>query len=71
MEQMTQNKRNQVIVKKMTLELDLNFSTKEMSKNHCEQSTKREARMAERKANKDSVKKQLTSDELLLKKAKC
>ena len=70
MEQMTPEQRNQLHLKKMTLELDLNASQqKEMSKIIGEQSTKREARMAERKANKDSVKKQLTSDELFAKKS--
>ncbi|MFV7234564.1 hypothetical protein [Flavobacterium sp. ZB4R12] len=70
MEQLTPEQRNQLHLKKMTLELDLNASQqKEMSKIIAEQSTKKEARMAERKANKDSVKK-LTSDELFAKKSK-
>jgi Spy/CpxP family protein refolding chaperone len=71
MEQMTPEQRNQLHLKKMTLELDLNASQqKEMSKIIAEQSAKREARMAERKATKDSAKKQLTSDELFAKKNK-
>lgn len=71
MEQMTPEQRNQLHLKKMTLELDLNASQqKEMSKIIAEQSAKREARMAERKASKDSVKKQLTADELFAKKSK-
>ena len=58
MEQMTPEQRNQLHLKKMTLELDLNASQqKEMSKIIAEQSTKREARMAERKANKKTAKK--------------
>jgi hypothetical protein len=71
MEQMTPEQRNQLHLKKMTLELDLNASQqKEMSKIIAEQSAKREARMAERKASKDSAKKQLTADELFAKKSK-
>ena len=70
MEQMTPEQRNQLQLKKMTLELDLNASQqKEMSKVIAEQSTKREARIAERKANKDSAKKQLTADERFAKKS--
>lgn len=69
MEQMTPEQKNQLHLKKMTLELDLNASQqKEMSKIIAEQSAKREARMAERKATKDSAKK-LTSDELFAKKS--
>lgn len=71
MEQMTPEQRNQLHLKKLTLELDLNASQqKEMSKIIAEQSAKREAKMAERKATKDSDKKQLTSDELFAKKSK-
>ena len=71
MEQMTPEQRNQLHLKKMTLELDLNASQqKEMSKIIAEQSAKREARMAERKASKDSTKKQLTADERFAKKSK-
>ncbi|MFV8334503.1 hypothetical protein ACNQF7_00290 [Flavobacterium sp. RSP29] len=69
MEQMTPEQRNQLHLKKMTLELDLNASQqKEMSKIIAEQSAKREAKMAERKATKDSGKK-LTADELFAKKS--
>ncbi|PIF61936.1 hypothetical protein [Flavobacterium sp. 11] len=70
-EQMTPEQRNQLHLKKLTQELDLNASQqKEMSKIIAEQSAKREAKMAERKATKDSDKKQLTSDELFAKKSK-
>lgn len=69
MEQMTLEQRNQLHLKKMTLELDLNASQqKEMSKFIAEQSGKREARMAERKASKDPAKKQFTADERFAKK---
>ena len=68
-EQMSLEQRNQLQLKKMTLELDLNASQqKEMSTVIAEQSTKRDARMAERKASKDSAKKQLTAAELFAKK---
>ena len=71
MEQLTPEQRNQLHLKKLTLELDLNASQqKEMSKIIAEQSAKREAKMTERKATKDSAKKQLTSDELFAKKSK-
>ena len=70
MEQLTPDQRNQLQLKKMTLELDLNASQqKEMRTIIAEQSTKREAKMAERKATKDSAKKQPTSDELFAKKS--
>jgi hypothetical protein len=70
MEQMTPEQRNQLHLKKLTLELDLNASQqKEMRKIIAEQSAKREAKMAERKASKDSAKK-LTSDEIFAKKSK-
>lgn len=70
MEQMTPEQRNQLHLKKLTLELDLNASQqKEMSKIIAEQSTKRQARMAERKANKDAAKKQLTAEERFAKKS--
>ena len=69
MQQMTLEQRNQLHLKKMTLELDLNASQqKEMSKFIAEQSAKREARMAERKATKDVTKKQFTADERFAKK---
>ena len=70
MEKMTPEQRNQLHLKKMTLELDLNASQqKEMSKIIAEQSTKREARIAERKATKEVTKKQLTSEELFAKRS--
>lgn len=68
MEQMTPEQRNQLHLKKMTLELDLNTSQqKEMSKVIAEQSAKREARIKEMKANKDSNSKP-TSDEMFARK---
>ncbi|MFV8368196.1 hypothetical protein [Flavobacterium sp. LB2R40] len=70
MEQMTLEQKNQLHLKKMTLELDLNASQqKEISKIIAEQSTKREAKITEKKATKDSAKKQLTTDELYAKKS--
>ena len=70
MEQMTPEQRNQLHLKKMTLELELNASQqKEMSKVIAEQTNKREARMAQWKANKDSAKKQGTADERFAKKS--
>lgn len=64
MEQLTPEQRDQLQLKKMTLDLDLNASQqKEMSKIIAEQSAKREARMAERKATNDVAEKQLTADE--------
>ena len=63
MEQLTPEQRNQLHLKKMTLELDLNAEQqKEMSKIIAEQNTKREAAMAERKANEEA-KQKITSDE--------
>ena len=63
MEQLTPEQRDQLQLKKMTLDLDLNASQqKEMSKIIAEQSAKREARMAERKATNDVAEKQLTAD---------
>lgn len=63
MEKFTPEQRKQLQLKKMTLALDLNTSQqKEMEKIISEQSAKREAKMAERKASKET-KKQLTSDE--------
>ena len=69
MEKMTPEQRNQLHLKKMTLALDLNASQqKEMSKIIAEQSTTREARIAERKATKEATKKQLTSEERFAKR---
>lgn len=63
MEKFTPEQRKQLQLKKMTLALDLNSNQqKEMEKIISEQSAKREAKMAERKASKES-KKELTADE--------
>jgi hypothetical protein len=68
MEKFTPDQRNQLMIKKMTLELDLNASQqKEMGKIIAEKSAKREARMKEMKANKDSNTKP-TSDEMFARK---
>lgn len=68
MEQMTPEQRNQLQLKKVTLELDLNASQqKEMSKIIAEQGAKRDVRMAEQKANKNSVNK-LSANERFVKK---
>ena len=68
MEKFTPEQRNQLMLKKMTLELNLNASQqKEMSKIIAENSAKREARMKEMKANADSSTKP-TSDEMFARK---
>ena len=55
MEQFTPAQKNQLLLKKMTLELDLNASQqKEMSSIISEQSAKREARIAARKEKKQA-----------------
>jgi len=70
MEKLTPEQRNQLAVKKMTLELGLNDSQqKEMSKIIAEQSTKREAAIAERKANKEKGVKP-TADERFARESK-
>lgn len=70
MEKFTPEQRNQLMLKKMTLELDLNVSQqKEMGKIIAEKNAKREARMMEMKANKETGKK-LTPDELFARKNK-
>jgi len=70
MEKLTPEQRNQLAVKKMTLELGLNDSQqKEMSKIIAEQSAKREAAMAERKANKEKGVKP-TADERFARESK-
>jgi hypothetical protein len=57
MKQLTPEQRNQLHFKKSTLESDLNASQqKEMSKIITEQSTKREAGINEKKANKIPLK---------------
>ena len=71
MEQMTAEQRNELHLKKMTLDLDLTATQqKEMSKIIAEQGTKKESRITERKANKDAAKKQLTADEKFAKKSR-
>ncbi|MFE3847948.1 hypothetical protein ACFX5D_08230 [Flavobacterium sp. LB3P45] len=68
MEKFTPEQQNQLMLKKMTLELDLNASQqKEMSKIISEKSAKREARIKEIKANEDSSTKP-TSDEMFARK---
>lgn len=70
MEKLTPEQRNQLAVKKMTLELGLNDSQqKEMSKIITEQSAKREAAMAERKANDEKGVKP-TADERFARESK-
>lgn len=62
-EQMTPEQRNQLQLKRMTANLDLNTSQqKEMAVIIADQNSKREAKIAEIKANKET-KKQLTADE--------
>jgi hypothetical protein len=62
-EKLSPEQRNQLQLKKMTLELNLNETQKkEMGKLIAEQSSKREAAMAERKASKEKGVK-LTADE--------
>ena len=69
MEQMTSEQRNQLQLKKMILELDLNAAQQnEVRTIITEQSIKREARMAAGKETQDSAKKQLTADERFAKK---
>jgi Spy/CpxP family protein refolding chaperone len=70
MEQLTPEQRNELRLKKMTLDLGLNASQqKEMSKIISEQSAKMEVAKAERKANADSDKKP-TADERFAKQSK-
>ena len=67
MEQFTPEQRNQLALKKMTLELDLNAKQQEQMKQIiAEQSAKREAMKASRKENKQKP----TSDELFAMKNK-
>lgn len=62
-EKLSAEQRNQLQLKKMTLELDLTAAQqKEMAALIAEQSSKREAKMAEMTANKEA-KKQLTATE--------
>lgn len=56
MEQLSPEQRNELQLKKLTLDLNLNASQQnEMKKIIAEQTAKREARMAERNANKDKA----------------
>ncbi|WP_035670380.1 hypothetical protein [Flavobacterium sp. 83] len=67
MEKFTPEQRNQLMLKKMTLELDLNAKQQEQMKQIiAEQSTKREAMRAARKANKEKP----TSEEFFAMKNK-
>ncbi|WP_157485871.1 hypothetical protein [Flavobacterium soli] len=70
MEQMTPEQKNQLHLKKLTLELDLSASQqKEMATIIAEQQTKREAQKAQFIAQKKADKK-LTSDEIFVMKNK-
>jgi periplasmic protein CpxP/Spy len=67
MEKFTPEQRNELMLKKMTLELDLNASQqKEMSKIIAEQTAKREAHLKDRKAKTAKP----TSDEIFEMKSK-
>lgn len=67
MEKFTPEQRNQLMLKKMTLDLDLNASQqKEMGKIIAEQGAKREAQMKDRKAKTEKP----TSDEIFAMKNK-
>lgn len=67
MEKFTPKQRNELMLKKMTLELDLNANQqKEMSKLIAEQSAKREAHLKDRKAKTEKP----TSDEIFAMKSK-
>jgi hypothetical protein len=67
MEKFTPEQRNQLMLKKMTLDLDLNAKQQEQMKQIiAEQSTKREAMRTARKANQEKP----TSDELFAMKNK-
>jgi periplasmic protein CpxP/Spy len=69
-ESMSMEQRNELHLKKMTLDLDLTVSQqKEIASLLSEKSKEREAKMTERKANKDA-KKQLTPDEKFAMKSK-
>jgi hypothetical protein len=69
MEKFTPEQRNQLMLKKMTLELDLNAKQQEQMKSIIgEQTAKRESRMKEMKANKDTNSK-LSSDERFTRKS--
>ncbi len=67
MEKFTPEQRNELMLKKMTLELDLNASQqKEMGKIIAEKSAKREAHLKDRKAKTEKP----TSDEIFKMKSK-
>ncbi|WP_051590660.1 hypothetical protein [Flavobacterium daejeonense] len=67
MEKFTPEQRNELMLKKMTLELDLNASQqKKMGKIIAEQSAKREAHLKDRKAKTEKP----TSDEIFAMKSK-
>lgn len=67
MEKFTPEQRNELMLKKMTLELDLNANQqKEMSKLIAEQNAKREAHLKDRKAKTEKP----TSDEIFAMKSK-
>lgn len=67
MEKFTPEQRNELMLKKMTLELDLNASQqKEMSKIIAEKTAKREAHLKDRKAKTEKP----TSDEIFKMKSK-
>lgn len=69
MEKFTPEQRNQLMLKKMTLELDLSAKQQEQMKSIiAEQTAKRESRMKEWKANKDTDSK-LSSDERFARKS--
>ena len=68
-ERLSPEQRNQLYLKKLTLDLNLNESQqKDMGKLIAEQSAKREAAMAERKANRDKGVKP-TADEIFKQKS--
>ena len=70
MTKLSPEQKNQLRLKELTLELDLNASQqKEMAKIIAEQQTKREAMKVEMKAKRDTTKKP-TSDELFVMKNK-
>lgn len=70
MEQLTPEQRNQLRLKELTLELDLSATQqKEISQIIADESTKREAKMAERKAKKETEK-TLTANEKFEMKSK-
>jgi hypothetical protein len=67
MEQMTSEQRNELQLKKMTLDLDLTATQQKRWAKLLPSKALKEARMTERKANKDTTKIQLTAMKSLLK----